>query len=282
MLGTCTSTMSTGNRNYQVCFPAAGSSSGKITQQWDSGFFGSTNNFYTLGRTFAWQSSTASNPGGYYAFSNGDSCGGAPRSGNLTVQCKPTSGFYKFEPRTCQYNIYYFGPAGCVGSTGSFKNSGLNGVNGFCMSVGAEVGDPVVAAPCSGLSESQQLILQADKTILNPASGLCLDVKGGSFYANVPLQLNTCSGATSQQFKQPSSYPGQEVSMLGNYCITSVTSAINAGTAFSLQPCGAFALWISRHACACADQRPIHFASQKVCHLPSTISGHSRRAPELG
>jgi hypothetical protein len=208
-----------------------------VTQQWNSGLFNSQNNFYTLARSLTWQSSAQSGAGGYYQLGNGDSCGGSvgARSGTLYLQCAASSGFWVYEPSICRYNITYYGPSGCVGAVGVIKNSAAN--SAYCMSAaGTAPGSAVTMQPCNGAAASQQMVMRSDQSIYNPASGLCVDLKGGVYSANVPLQLSACNGAASQQFKVPSSFPGTFASSTGAYCMTG-GATVSANTPVGLNTC---------------------------------------------
>jgi hypothetical protein len=90
------------------------------------------------------------------------------------------------------------------------------------------------------------MVMRADLSIFNPASGLCLDAGSGAYTANMPLQLNTCNGNPSQQFTAPGGYPGTYKSALGGSepCLSggsesclSGGSVVGSGTPISLNGC---------------------------------------------
>jgi hypothetical protein len=126
-------------------------------------------------------------------------------------------------------------PSACLGLTGVLKNTASSSAN--CMSAaGTALGTPVTAAACNPSSPAQQMVMRSDLSIFNPASGLCLDVKGGVYAVNAPLQLYTCNGGASQKFTPPTAYPGTFKSALGTSCITG-GATVAAGTPFGVNTC---------------------------------------------
>jgi hypothetical protein len=57
-------------------------------------------------------------------------------------------------------------------------------------------------AACSGQAR-QQWVAQPDGTIVNPATGLCLDIPGARTTPGQPLQAWTCNGTTAQRWSTP-------------------------------------------------------------------------------
>lgn len=254
----------TGGKTYKTCFPAAGSDNGAVMQSWPSGFLNLGTTTVTLSRNMQWTSSGQNSAGGFYALSNGDACGNALRSGrahvhdvrrrslehpdrlgarNLRVQpgawpvrcvrrrARTPRLSFVLRPQT------WYVTSACVGAVGVIKNTGSNGA--YCMSAaGTTANSAIQAQPCNSAAPSQQFILQPNKAIYNPASGLCVDVKGGAYSINVPLQLQQCNNMASQQFTQPNSYPGTYGSTLGllNSCITG-GATLAAGSAVGLNGC---------------------------------------------
>jgi hypothetical protein len=239
LVGTGCSSYATGAYTYTTCFPAAGTTAGSVRQYAPAALFKPATNVY-LGRNMAWQSAYGSQQGGFYALSNGDNCGsgGAPRSGRLYMKCGTGKSLTVYEPSICWYNMTWTSAAGCIGSPGLVKN---NAASAYCLS--ATPGATAVTQPCNGAAGSQLMVMRADSSLFNPASGLCLDVTGGTYTAFATLRLNACNGAPSQQFKPPGSYPGTYTSGLGAYCMTANATA-TVGTPVVLSSCGTNSNWV--------------------------------------
>ena len=80
------------------------------------------------------------------------------------------------------------------------------------------------------------MIMRADLSIFNPASGLCLDAGSATYTANMPMQLKTCDGSQQQQLTAPGSYPGTYKSAVGGSCLSG-GSVVGSGTAVTLNGC---------------------------------------------
>ena len=103
-------------------------------------------------------------------------------------------------------------------------------------------GSKVMFWNCNGVG-GQQWVQQADGTLLNPQSGLCLTDPGGNTANGTQLDIEACTGSASQMFSyqsQASLAPGSEVSFRATTaCCTNdfirhqngvaVISVINAG-----------------------------------------------------
>lgn len=92
-------------------------------------------------------------------------------------------------------------------------------LSGQCLhasGTGTTSGTKLVTWPCSD-STRQRWILRGDGSILNPASGRCVDVAGGNTTPGaVSLQLSDCSGQAAQRFTPTSA---NELRGVGGLCM---------------------------------------------------------------
>jgi hypothetical protein len=64
---------------------------------------------------------------------------------------------------------------------------------------GTAAGTKVELWDCNGVG-GQKWVQQANGSLLNPQSGLCLDDPSGNTADGTQLQIYTCNGAAAQQF----------------------------------------------------------------------------------
>lgn len=94
---------------------------------------------------------------------------------------------------------------GCGGRQGQTWTAATNGTmrsEDRCLRVGdgASPGASVQTWRCNG-EPSQQWRFRADQTLVNPASGLCLESPGGSTQEGTQLKVATCTGTTRQRWE---------------------------------------------------------------------------------
>jgi beta-glucanase (GH16 family) len=94
----------------------------------------------------------------------------------------------------------------CNGGAGQTWTAGTDGTiraEGKCLSVpGSANGTSAQLSACSGTG-AQMWQAETNGQLLNPSSGRCLSVTGGSSANLTPLQLFDCSGAADQLWKLP-------------------------------------------------------------------------------
>jgi RHS repeat-associated protein len=79
-------------------------------------------------------------------------------------------------------------------------------VAGGCLAVsggGTAAGTAVVLEPCTAGNGAETWLAGAGSTLVNPASGLCLDDPGGSVTNGTAIDIAACSGSAQQQWGLP-------------------------------------------------------------------------------
>lgn len=101
--------------------------------------------------------------------------------------------------------------------TGDTGESTLSTVHGQCLHApGTTAGTRVLAWPCRE-DGAQRWVLRGDGSLLNPASGRCMDAGAGpNVRGGVQLQLQDCNGEPSQQFAPNAS---NELRGAGDMCV---------------------------------------------------------------
>jgi hypothetical protein len=186
--------------------------------------------------------------GGYYSFTGGDTCGPAPRTGRIYPVCGTGTGVTVQEStlyttsgavscnNCCNYTMRYTTPTACA-TAGSMKAAS----NGLCLGAsGTSAGAAVQLATCNGSPAQTWAPMPAASsgTLINPASGLCLDITGGSTAAGGKLQLNTCNGSGAQKWALPPATGGVTTltsSLSSSVCVG--TSAAQGVQLQTLNPC---------------------------------------------
>lgn len=106
-----------------------------------------------------------------------------------------------------------------IHGAGDSPESRITTLAGQCLhasGTGTSLGTRLVVWPCNG-DARQRWVLRSDGSILNPASGRCVDVAGGNTTPGaVPLQLWDCNGQPAQTFTPTAA---NELRGVGGLCI---------------------------------------------------------------
>ena len=111
---------------------------------------------------------------------------------------------------------------------------------GRCLDIdGTAAGTKVELWDCNGVG-GQQWVPQANGTLLNPQSGLCLTSPGGSTANGTVLDIETCADSVGQQFLISNGWliQGQTISAPVGDCVGDVSGAAAvAGAAVAMETC---------------------------------------------
>jgi hypothetical protein len=115
--------------------------------------------------------------------------------------------------------------------SGNVLDGTLNAL-GKCLQVNTSTAK-VEIWDCNATNSLQQWVLNADRSIVNSASGLCLDAPYGNI--GTQLQVYSCNGGSNQKF----SVPGNQISssMNGSKCIDISGSSAANGAKVQLWDC---------------------------------------------